>query len=66
MAVKSFITLAPGANFIKLFWCDLRCHQRIALSFDSGYAARGINYKYLRYWTKYLDDGDGEIFADIV
>jgi len=22
--------------------------------------------KYLRYWTKYLDDGDGEIFADIV
>ncbi len=32
------------ANFIKLFRRNLRCNRHIALSFDSGYAAKGINY----------------------
>ncbi len=32
------------ANFIKLFWHNLRCYRHIALSFDSGYAAWGVNY----------------------
>ncbi len=32
------------ANFIKLFWNNLCCYPHIALSFNSGYAARSINY----------------------
>jgi hypothetical protein len=32
-----------GANFIKLFWCNLNHYWHIASHFDSGYAARGIN-----------------------
>jgi hypothetical protein len=41
---KSFIKLSPVANFINVFWHHLYCYQHIALIFDSGYAARGINY----------------------
>jgi hypothetical protein len=36
--------LTPVANFIKLFWHNLYCHQHIALIFDSGNAASGIDY----------------------
>ncbi len=32
------------ANFLKLFWCNLRFYQLIALSFDSGYADRSTNF----------------------
>jgi hypothetical protein len=43
MEVRSFIQLAPGVNFIKLFWHNLRRYRHIALRFDSGYAATGAN-----------------------
>jgi hypothetical protein len=36
--------LATGVYFIKLFWCNLCCYWHITLSFNLGYAARGINY----------------------
>jgi hypothetical protein len=36
--------LATYVNLVKLFWCNLCCYQHIAKHFDSGYAARGINY----------------------
>jgi hypothetical protein len=32
------------ANFIKLFWDNLCCYWHIELHFDSGYAAKGVNY----------------------
>ncbi len=36
--------LRPVANFIKLLRCNFSHYQHIALSFDSGYAARGLNH----------------------
>jgi hypothetical protein len=33
-----------AANFIKLFWCNLRCYLPIASRFDSGYGTGGVNY----------------------
>jgi hypothetical protein len=42
--LKRFIASAPVANFIKLFWRNLRCHRHIALSFESGYVDGGVNY----------------------
>jgi len=36
---KSFIKFRPVANFIKLFWHNLTCYRRNALTIDSGYAA---------------------------
>ncbi len=40
---KTFASQAPAANFIKLFWQNLHCYGRIALSFESGYASRDLN-----------------------
>jgi hypothetical protein len=34
----------PVANLLKLFCHNLRLYQRVALSFDPGYAARSLNY----------------------
>ncbi len=39
----------PAANFIKFFWPNLRCYWPIGLRFDTGYAARGINYSGKRF-----------------
>jgi hypothetical protein len=36
--------LAPVANFINFFWYNLHHYQYNALSFDSGYTAKGVNY----------------------
>ncbi len=44
MAVKSFITLDPGVNFIKLFWLNLCHYHHITLSLNSGHTPRGVNY----------------------
>jgi len=30
----------PVANVIRIFWCNLHPYWHIALSFDSGYAAK--------------------------
>jgi hypothetical protein len=35
------VKIAAGANFIKLFWHNLHRYWHIAISFDSGYTARG-------------------------
>jgi hypothetical protein len=42
------------ANIIKLFRHNLHRYQHIALSFDPGYAANGVNYakKVLRNWPQ--------------
>ncbi len=37
-AVKSFITLATGINYIKLFRRNLRLYQYMSLGFDFGYS----------------------------
>jgi len=34
----------PAVNFIKLSQRNLHRYRRIALSFDTGYAARRVNY----------------------
>jgi hypothetical protein len=52
---KSVITLTPVTNFNKLFWHNLRCHWCIALSFDSGYATRGVNYAEKSFMTLATD-----------
>jgi hypothetical protein len=39
-----FMISAPADNFMKLFCCNLRPNWHIALNFDSGYTARGVNY----------------------
>jgi hypothetical protein len=36
--------LITVANFINLFWHYLHPHWHIALSFDSGYVAIGVNH----------------------
>ncbi len=36
--------LTPVANFTKPFWHNLRCYRHIAVSYDSGYTAKSINY----------------------
>jgi hypothetical protein len=36
--------LTQVVNFIKHFWRNLCGFQHFAISFDSGYAARSINY----------------------
>jgi hypothetical protein len=42
---KSFVKMTPGCQFQKSFLgCNLHLLWCIVLSFDSGYAARGINY----------------------
>ncbi len=41
---KHFRKLAPVANFIKLFRCNLCRYRRMSLSFDRGYTARCVNY----------------------
>jgi hypothetical protein len=44
MLKKVFITWATVANFIELFWHNLHPFWHIVLSFDSDFAARGVNY----------------------
>ncbi len=51
MGVKVFLVQATGKFMPDKFFQAIKKKARA---------------KYLRYWTKYLDDGDGEIFADIV
>jgi hypothetical protein len=38
------MTLTPVANFLKLFQRNLHCYWCITQSFDTVYAARGVNY----------------------
>ncbi len=35
--------LAPEANFIKHFWCNVCYFKHVALNFDWGYANKGVN-----------------------
>jgi hypothetical protein len=42
--LKSFMRLADDVHLIKLFWCNLCCYRHIALSTNSGYNTRGVNY----------------------
>jgi hypothetical protein len=37
--------LKSMATFIELFWFNLCCYRHIASSFESGYAARDVNYR---------------------
>jgi hypothetical protein len=41
---KSLINIDTLGQFHKLFQRNLRHYWRIALSFDSGYVANGVNY----------------------
>jgi hypothetical protein len=44
MAVKSFVVQTPAANCKILFWHNLRHYWHAALSFNSDYTNRGVNY----------------------
>ncbi len=43
-------------NFIKLFWHNLYHYRHISLSFDSGHAARVVNYTEERFYE--IDTND--------
>jgi hypothetical protein len=59
MAVKSFITLGPGANVIKLFTVVIYCHSTVILSFCvinlhylGNYSGMAVNYHGIKLFYK--------------